>query len=56
MIRKATEKAMPKMYVVPNILYAKQAKEEKIRTGKNWMAARSMPGRAREKTWRENNP
>lgn len=47
---------MSKMYVIPNILYAKQAKEEKIRAEKNWMAARSMPGRGVEKEERENNP
>lgn len=47
---------MPKMYVIPNILYAKQAKEEKIRTGKDWMAARGMPGRGGEKEDGENNP
>ena len=52
MIRKATEKAMPKMYIVPDILYAKQAKEEKVRTEKNRTGARSMPGGTRGKTWR----
>ena len=35
MIRKATEKAMPKIYAIPNILYAKQAEEEKIRRENN---------------------
>ncbi len=50
MIQKATEKAMPKMYVIPDILYAKQAKEEKIRTEKTgWLQEACRVGRAEKR-------